>query len=521
MTAGTRIERELDAELKRLEIRLFEDLTGIQQDAVALSRRAARAGLRHIELRARLVEADVIARSQKTIPAIRMMTEVRDLATEMGDSLLLGRSHALLSTALDEIGERANAINEAELAFRLLDDDTPLHLQVDHTMVFALVTSLHRTAAVSFAQFDRALELADELGEAVLTIAVLNNKAWLLYEQGRLEEAGQCCDEMVEVSRRSGVALNLSVVDTVARIRAESGDPTGAAAMLRAALELGKDGRPVAPDTDISAVPAALHSLARAERQLGHTDTARELLEECLAMAVDRELYRRETETLTDLAELYAEAGEYQRAYEAQRLFHERWEKLRAEEEAAEAAALQIMYDTTHVREKNYELEKLARHDPLTGLRNRRYLADELSQIVLDCRRASRPLSVVLGDLDHFKAVNDALSHSTGDLVLIAASEVLSGGVTGEGFVVRFGGEEFLAILPGADLEGARRVGEAWCEAMRAMDWKRLGLLGPVTISVGLATLSEHEDVSELMAEADRRMYEAKRAGRDRVAPPV
>lgn len=463
--------------------------------------------------RCRLVEADALARFGRTLDAVSLLGEVRDEARATGDRVALGRARALLSTCLDELGERTASLAEAEAAYELLDEETPEHLRVDHTMVLALLTSLHRAGSVSFELFDHALALARRLGEPVLTVAVLNNYAWILHDKRELAAAREAVTELVRVSEAAGLPLPLVVLDTVARIMAETGELAAAEALLDAAVR----GELPAPDTDSTALPASLLTLALIARRQGRREEARRLLEECRRLAERRRLYRHEGEALGELAALYAEEGRFEEAYEAHRRYHERFVALRSLEAEAEAAALQALHGTAIALERSRELDQLARRDPLTGLWNRRHLADRIGALVDAARRHRQPLSLALGDVDGFKRLNDEHSHATGDHVLVVVGSLLEGLVEEPSFAVRFGGEEFLAVLPGYDLAAAASFAERWRSAVRAQPWRAtLGVPG-VTISVGVAELGPTDDVSFLVAAADARMYAAKRAGRDRV----
>jgi diguanylate cyclase (GGDEF)-like protein len=153
------------------------------------------------------------------------------------------------------------------------------------------------------------------------------------------------------------------------------------------------------------------------------------------------------------------------------------------------------------------DLQHRASHDPLTGLFNR----EHLRRLVL-----ARPehLWVMLLDLDHFKRVNDELGHLAGDDVLRAAAAVLTASVRGEDRVVRYGGEEFLVLLPCSEAAVARRV----AERIRSGIAEQVGTaLGPVTVSIGLASFHEGELLEAAIARADAALYAAKAAGRDRV----
>ncbi len=159
-----------------------------------------------------------------------------------------------------------------------------------------------------------------------------------------------------------------------------------------------------------------------------------------------------------------------------------------------------------------FKLEELATHDALTGVFNRRKL-NELIGIELErAGRYGTALSLVLLDLDHFKRVNDTLGHEGGDRVLVAVAELLRNGVRGVDGVARWGGEEFVVVLPQVDRSGAAELAERLRRAVRD---RRLA--GDVTVSCGVAEHQPPETADDLFTRADRAMYLAKAHGRDRV----
>jgi diguanylate cyclase (GGDEF)-like protein len=514
--AGTReavAAARLAKELARLEIGIYARLDGVADAARLLGERARAAGARGVELRCRLLEADVLARSCDVRAAVEILRSVREAADAEGERLALARAHFVMANALDRIGARAQSLDEAEQAVQLLDDEAPLHLQVDHTMTLALLTSLFRNGNVSFDLFAHCLELAHRLGDSTMQLTVLNNIAWIQYERGDLESARSTVEDLLAVASASRTPLNLSTVDTVARVRFELGDPAAAEAMVREAIT----GPSPAVETDSMALPAALLTLAKIVASREGPAAARPLLEECLGLSVARNLVEMEARALRELARALATEQEFKRAYAAHVAFFDRWERLRATEAEAQAAALQALYDTELARRRSRELEQLAQRDPLTGLWNRRYLSDRLPRLARVACRTARPLSIAVCDLDHFKRVNDVLSHETGDRVLVSTSRLLRRAVEPGGFVVRFGGEEFLLVLPGHDREQAGRVAEDVRAAMHAHPWLADAGCWPVTISIGVATLGADGDIATMIAEGDRNMYQAKRCGRDRV----
>ena len=160
-------------------------------------------------------------------------------------------------------------------------------------------------------------------------------------------------------------------------------------------------------------------------------------------------------------------------------------------------------------------LARLSTADPLTGLLNRRGVGALLEQV--DQADEVRRLSVIMADIDHFKTINDTHGHSVGDGVLRAVAGTLAQAVRASDAVARYGGEEFLLVLPGASGEQARRIAER-ARASVAREPVRAGEQPvPVTISFGVAEWIPGESSEELIARADRALYQAKGSGRNRV----
>ena len=157
--------------------------------------------------------------------------------------------------------------------------------------------------------------------------------------------------------------------------------------------------------------------------------------------------------------------------------------------------------------------------DALTGLYNRWYLEETLEPEMRRAARAAQSLGILMIDLDHFKKFNDTYGHDAGDVVLRETGASLSKGIWAEDFLCRFGGEEFVVILPTADPETSRARAERLRTKMRELTIMYQGKsLGMVTISVGVAAFPAHgTSPKELMAAADAALYEAKRGGRDQV----
>jgi len=173
-----------------------------------------------------------------------------------------------------------------------------------------------------------------------------------------------------------------------------------------------------------------------------------------------------------------------------------------------------------HLRNRIEESIEASVVDALTGLHNRRYMETHLSTLVDEARRSGRSLSVLLADIDHFKQVNDTYGHDAGDAVLKEFSSRFRRNTRGIDLACRYGGEEFLIIMPDTPLARAYQIGERLRVSIASDAFAiRPGLGIQLTASVGLATLERPDDTPEtVFRRADSALFDAKRRGRNRVA---
>ena len=167
------------------------------------------------------------------------------------------------------------------------------------------------------------------------------------------------------------------------------------------------------------------------------------------------------------------------------------------------------------LREAKEKLQYLSRTDALTGLPNRRPFEEMLEQCMVMAQRYGYPFALLMLDLDHFKQVNDRFGHAEGDKVLRMCANVLHNNRRSEDLPARFGGEEFVLLLPGSTLEGARQLAEivrqATCERVLLPDGSEM------TVSIGVVQYHEGESSEDFLQRADEALYQAKRTGRNRV----
>jgi diguanylate cyclase (GGDEF)-like protein len=189
-----------------------------------------------------------------------------------------------------------------------------------------------------------------------------------------------------------------------------------------------------------------------------------------------------------------------------------------------EAVAAQLALSLANVRLREV-LRSQSIRDPLTALFNRRYMEETLEREGRRAERARRPLALLLLDIDEFKQQNDTFGHDAGDTVLRGLGALLARSLRREDVACRYGGDEFVLVLPDTSLDTALRRADEIREAVKGLRVSAHGKsLGLITVSIGVAALPDHGlDRSALLAAADTALYRAKAEGRDRVSvlPPI
>lgn len=245
-------------------------------------------------------------------------------------------------------------------------------------------------------------------------------------------------------------------------------------------------------------------TMERARRELKRADRVARELEE-IADAVRRGLARHHTSIARFKNRLNEFGGEFSESS---------WKDLCREAEQLLTPTLtlssQLSYAYDQIRQQSNQLMSFTetRTDPLTGVCNRRALEESLDSMFAMMRRYDRTFCIAIFDIDHFKEVNDKHGHVSGDNILRDVARVLNECVRETDLLARFGGEEFVVIMPHTDLAGAMIFSERARENVEACL--------PVTISGGAAQASADDDPKKLLARADDALYGAKDAGRNR-----
>lgn len=185
---------------------------------------------------------------------------------------------------------------------------------------------------------------------------------------------------------------------------------------------------------------------------------------------------------------------------------------------AYQATLVFALLNAWHSREQ--KVRRQSATDPLTGLANRREVLQYLERYLLSMQRSEDRVALLMLDIDHFKKINDSHGHQIGDQALVSVSHALRECVRNHDLVGRYGGEEFLIILPNADIRTAEDIAQRCCTAVRAIRLALGEATLPLTASVGVVSRAAQdiEDIDSFIRIADDAMYAAKEAGRNRVS---
>jgi diguanylate cyclase len=341
---------------------------------------------------------------------------------------------------------------------------------------------------------DRTMALVSRAGAIVARRVVATNRGVALARLGRFESAQNQLAEAEELCEQS---RNLDGV---------------------AVVVLGRARMRLAQDRSEEAYRELANLIVRLEREKqarvglqGVHELASELCEARGDVAEALRHHRRFHALHVELAD--------ERTQQKSRLLAIRLKTERALKEAADerARAERLVEHNRELTRTTDRLQDEAHRDPLTGLANRRQLDAALARAFEGARTGLAPACVAMVDVDHFKAVNDTYSHQVGDRVLQQVARTLQAQARGHDLVGRYGGEEFCVILCRVDVTTAHQVCERLRSAIERADWAAIAPALKVTASFGMVDVASFNSLEDCLAATDERLYQAKRAGRNRV----
>ena len=533
-------DREVAGALDDARTGFREDPAGTLALAIHCNDRAKALGDKPLRARALALEGHVALHRGDIRSGLSLVLEAEQLLGNSVDEHLGAQSEvaALRAQVSFFTGSYSHALSNAERAIEFADASGDIHLQI-----FARRAAFIVFGNVTVRELDRRL---DEL----LDLTVEAGDVW---EQAITYNDIACYQESVGANRRGASGdrpgARTGQHDAAEPLRA-GGDPLHPR-RHRAALEQSRPRRCTTPSAHSCCsaespqpnpyvLGASVRAQVVARMALGEYDGAQQAGKNALNWLGERMPHTRST-ILAAVAEALREGGRLEEAYEAlsrsaeleRQAFTEISELQLSLERAVVQARLarsendvlavknrelaeahaELETRTSQLEELQEQLRDQAERDWLTGVHNRRFLARELANP--STAHTGRLLSVAVVDLDHFKQINDRYGHSIGDQVLVRAAELLCAVLRTSDIVVRSGGEEFLILMPRTDANAAASCCDRIRHAIREEPWETIASGLKLTTSVGVATAERADDLEALVRLADKRLYDAKDAGRD------
>ncbi|WP_433791380.1 diguanylate cyclase [Actinoplanes sp. CA-252034] len=495
-----------------LEARPPSAFRTLWEPTAELRQRATELGAEEVVHRTMLLQALVLLRQGQTGDGGQLAHRVRVWAEQNEDRRLLARAHRELSVFYRAVGDFSDALTHAVQSVSFLTEDVPPSLRARHLMTLSVSLDDTGTHVEGKRRAREALTYAAEAGDFEVMSSILNNMAYTAVEVGDEPEARMLVEQMRELQARVGFRFTANELDTMAQVELMGGRYDAVEELLSPVLA------ELVAATEGDAVAECQLTLSQARRLAGRYEAAQEALDATRAVCAERGLAGIGARARQEQAALFADTGRFAEAYEEHRAFHAAATALQSVQRDARARALQAVFEANEARRASEHFKEMAHRDALTGLYNRRYVNERMPALLLESAGRRRPVSLAIMDLDHFKRVNDTLSHATGDTVLQHVAELLEEAVSGAAFAARMGGEEFLLVFPGVDAEEAATRCERLRLRIRAHGWEPITGTLPVTTSIGITTAPEGRSTfSALLSSADRNLYAAKRSGRDRI----
>ncbi len=441
------------------------------------------------------------------------------------DSVWLSRLYNNLGLLYDGLGDRPQAmgwlLRQLELGQRLGDEQQ--EATALHDLGF-----LAPTLEQSRSYFYKARELFQKVGDGWGVVLSCINLATGYTTQGDYQEALKLATAAMAIEDHEGEAVEKAYISqTLANIYAAQEKYDEALEHYQQALahinETTGDG---------SLEPGIYLDIGKVYQRMGQHEEALSYLEQGLQISETMDFRVMIYTAHETLAAYYKALGYFEKALGHFEKFHGLKEAIFNSENEQKMRAMEVLHRTETAKKeaelhqrKNAELQEhihslqelntqvraLSISDPLTGLYNRRYLFEYLASL-----EGTQSISIALLDLDHFKQINDTYSHFVGDEVLRGAATMLSAFLRGTDIAARFGGEEFVIVLNQTTLDQAVMACDRLRQTVAEHSWSETHPHLKVTISIGVAS-GLAKDYETLLVEADKKLYEAKHSGRNRV----
>jgi diguanylate cyclase (GGDEF)-like protein len=474
----------------------------------------------------------IYAESGDLTGALRVFLETQKLCETLNDIKAEADSLNNIAIVYGYLGDYVNSL-ECQLKSLTLSQRIGFRLGEMKSMLNIATLYLEQDKPVEALEYlQRSLALRSDEDPHTYALA-LSNMARAHRSLKNLEEALRCGQESLQVMESLGDTASASyILNELGNISFYQQNFNESEKHFRRSLGIMREVGDLKGEAETNLLFA---KLLNAQTQ---NDIALEVLEDALTIAKNIGAQSEVAEAHLALASLYESKTQFEKAYQhlqnylsvkdqlSSDMSKKRFEALRVkfeteqtekEKEIYRLRTVELAAANAKLEQLSQELFKQANEDPLTGLFNRRRLEQELSRELERARRNAGKLSVMICDIDNFKQVNDRFSHQIGDFVLQRVGHILKRYVRSADVVARYGGEEFVILFPEASAKEAHLVCDRLREHVAQAPWHELHSELKITMSMGICDDTALVDGFAMIDQADDKLYEAKRDGKNQV----
>jgi len=470
----------------------------------------------------------------QSLEALSIYTDLKDSVRQTKALCNLGAIYL----SLNEYNKSMSTLLKALEIARHLDDGIPLG---EILMTMGMVYLFTGDSSQAILEFKRSLQIFSTGNQSKLLAYVYCNMAAAYKSEGEFDIFKQYLDRCEKLASQLGSdLLTIDILRQKGQYELQMGDLDKAHEYFQSSLELAELHGYQADEVASSLWMSDVYF------QWGKLDESSALLETALNKSKKNRFIQGSLHAHQKLAQIFEQLKDYQQAYDHLKAYLDLEQKLNAEKNELKYKSLETVYRTQSlqteariIQNKNDQLEKeiterrwaeealrqseekyrrLANLDPLTGLNNRRYFYTLALNEFKRIKRYFHPLTVMMVDIDHFKKINDQLGHLAGDQILKMVARQLETFLREVDILGRFGGEEFVVLMPETTMEQSISVANRLLRLFTDARFEVHEKIVQVTVSIGIAPYEEGVPIDRLVDRADKAMHLAKKGGRNRIA---
>lgn len=461
-------------------------------------------------LRTQVYSLDMLSKPEEALP---IGLKANLLAEQIGDNYLIGSIQSLLGRIYWHIDDFPTSMDYYQSALKLVQTENHPDLEISLINGLGLVQYGLENYTESLGFFKTCLEKS---GEDNLTgrADASNNIAYVLHMLKRDQEALAYGMAALSLFNQLGTAVGMmETLHSVGAIHYAMGNYDQAMSFFRKGIDLSRQN-----NTQLLEISYILE-ISRIHQVFGKvTEAEKEIL---LALETAEKINSLTNISLIHerLVEIYKEKQDYQAALGHFEAFHTTFKKIFNDKSDRRVKNLEILHQVEITRKQADIYKELASTDSLTNLVNRRSFMESAEIALQQAKSEKGQLAMIMIDIDHFKNVNDQYGHKAGDEVLAMVASRIKKSLRGGDIAGRYGGEEFIVLVPGASPDHCVNIAERIRKAVAQQPIQVDQAIVSVTISLGLAYFDPDRALSltGLINRADQAMYRAKQQGRDRV----